>query len=178
MGNHAEALSKGNIWRFNLLILIVLGTHELPFTRLLKAVDDLIDSGVINDKVIVQGGHTPYQSKNMEINKFVSYEEMDRLYDDADLIITHGGTGSIISGIKKGKTLIAVARLHKYGEHNDDHQIELINEFVKLGYILEWQDGEALTTILDKAKTFKPQPFVSARTNIVNMIRDFIDKQV
>lgn len=155
----------------------MLGTHELPFPRLLKAVDDLIDNGNINDNVVVQSGHTPYQSDHMAIKKFVSYEEMDRLYDEADLIITHGGTGSIISGIKKGKPVIAAARLHKYGEHNDDHQIELVKEFVKLGYILEWEDGAALSQVIEKAKSFQPRPFVSSRTKILNLIRDFIDHQ-
>lgn len=160
------------------MILIVLGTHELPFTRLLEAVDDLVENGELDEKIVVQCGHTKYQTDNMIMKKFVSYEEMGRLYDQARLILTHGGTGSIITGLKKGKKVIAAARLKRYGEHNDDHQIELVKEFVKTGYILEWEDGQPLKEVLQKVDTFNPKPFVSSKDKILKLISNFIDNNV
>ena len=42
------------------MILITLGTQDKQFTRLLDMVQKEIDKGNINDKVIVQAGHTKY----------------------------------------------------------------------------------------------------------------------
>ena len=49
--------------------------------------------------------------------------------EKANIVITHGGTGAIIGAVKKGKKVIAVPRLAKYGEHVDDHQLQLIKKF-------------------------------------------------
>ena len=49
--------------------------------------------------------------------------------EKANIVITHGGTGAIIGAVKKGKKVIAVPRLAKYGEHVDDHQLQLIKQF-------------------------------------------------
>ncbi|RAK19906.1 UDP-N-acetylglucosamine transferase subunit ALG13 [Anoxybacillus vitaminiphilus] len=160
------------------MIFVVLGTHELPFTRLLREVEKQILNGNIQDEVIVQLGHTPYKSPYMKTIKFTSYENMERLYRDADLIITHGGTGSITTGVKMGKKMIAAPRLIKYGEHNDDHQLEIVHQFEKTGHILAWYDGDDLGEILKLAKDFKPVPFVSGKQEIISIIRNFINEHV
>lgn len=158
------------------MILVVLGTHELPFLRLLNEVEALKRSGDIQSDVFVQKGHTPFESQYMTVKDFVSYDEMDRLYDEAELIITHGGTGSIVTGLKKGKKVIAVARLEKYGEHNDDHQREIIQEFVNAHYLLEWDDNTPLIDVIHQAESFTPLPFVAGRDQILELLRNFIDR--
>ena len=118
------------------MILVMLGTQNNSFHRLLEEIDRLIDSGVINEKVIVQAGYTKYNSKNMRIFSLIPQEELEKYQDKADLIITHGGVGSIISSIKRKKKVIAVPRLHKYGEHVNDHQKQIVESFDKKGYII------------------------------------------
>jgi UDP-N-acetylglucosamine transferase subunit ALG13 len=157
------------------LIFVVLGTHELPFTRLLEAIDEQIELGNINEEVIVQVGHTRYRSDNMKFIKFTTYEEMERLYREARFIITHGGTGSITMGVKMGKKVIAVPRLLKYGEHNDDHQLEIVKQFYELGHILYWDEHLDLADVLKKVNDFQPRPFISSRTRIIKLIEDFIE---
>lgn len=157
------------------MILVLLGTHELPFTRLLNEIERLKREGIINDEVFVQNGNTKFQSELLTLKSFVSYDEMDQLVEQADLIITHAGTGSIISGLKKNKIIIAVPRLAKYNEHNDDHQLELAEVFEEQGHILVWKDGEKLEDVLKEAKGFKPKPFVSKKNQMLNILKDFID---
>ena len=157
------------------MIFVVLGTHELPFKRLLKEIDKQIQAGTIEDEVIVQVGHTSYKSTNMNMFTFTSYEEMEQLYKKADLIITHGGTGSITTGVKFGKKMIAAPRLIKYGEHNDNHQLEIVNQFKQAGHILAWNDGQNLKEMLEESKSFVPVPFISGKKEILSIIRDFID---
>ncbi|MFC0525298.1 PssE/Cps14G family polysaccharide biosynthesis glycosyltransferase [Pontibacillus salicampi] len=158
------------------MIFVILGTHELPFTRLLDEVERLKQSGEITDEVIVQNGNTAYQTDVMTLKPFVSYDEMDQLFEDARLIITHAGTGSVTTGLKKGKKVIAAARLHKYGEHNDDHQLELVDVFLEQGYIVSWDDGEDLGEVMKEAETFEPKPFQSGKQQMFNLIEDFIEK--
>ena len=99
------------------MILVTLGTQDKPFNRLLDAVQKEIDKGNIKDRVVVQAGCTKYESKDMEVFDLIPMDEFDRLLDECDLLITHGGVGTIIGGLKRGKKVIAVPRRAKYGEH-------------------------------------------------------------
>ncbi|WP_404404966.1 PssE/Cps14G family polysaccharide biosynthesis glycosyltransferase [Jeotgalibacillus malaysiensis] len=158
------------------MIFVVLGTHELPFKRLLEQIEQQIKGGHIDEEVIVQSGHTSFKTKNMKLVPFMSYKEMEEMYDQASLIITHGGTGSITTGIKVGKKMIAVPRLKKYGEHNDDHQLEIVEQFFNSGHILQWNESQEFAEVLTAAKTFTPEPFQSGRVKILSILEDFIDQ--
>ncbi|KAA9015478.1 PssE/Cps14G family polysaccharide biosynthesis glycosyltransferase [Niallia endozanthoxylica] len=157
------------------MIFVVLGTFELPFDRLLKEVDKQISAGNIKEEVLVQAGHTKYRSNQMEFIDFTTYEHMAELYRESNLIITHGGTGSITMGMKMGKKMIAVPRLVKYGEHNDNHQIEIVRQFHQTGHILSWDDNTDMSVVLKEVETFKPAPFKSGNKEILNILRNFID---
>ncbi len=156
------------------MILVVLGTQDKQFTRLLEAVDREIEKGVIKDRVVVQAGQTKYESKNMEIFDLVPAPEFNKLMDEADLIITHGGAGTILTGIKKGKKIIAAARLAQYKEHHNDHQKQIIGEFASRGYIMELRDFNKLGTMIQKMKNFKPKKFESNTQNMIKLIDDYI----
>lgn len=158
------------------MIFVTLGTQDKSFERLLKAIDKEISKGNIKDRVVVQGGFTKYESKNMEVFDLIPIDEFDKLMDEADLVITHGGAGSILSAVKKGKTVIAAARLKKYEEHTNDHQLELVSEFAKQGYILELNDFSLLSEVLEKAKSFKPKKYKSNTNNMINLINNYIKK--
>lgn len=175
MGINVESLSKGCIWRDPILIFVVLGTHELPFTRIIKEVEKLKKEGFIKDKVIVQNGHTKYKSDVMELKPFINFNDMDKLYEEAKLIITHAGTGSVITPLKKGKKVIVAPRLSKFGEHNDDHQLELVEAFEKSGHILAWYENDSLKDILKKVESFHPKPFESKKELMLKTLQEFID---
>lgn len=156
------------------MILVILGTQDKQFPRLLEAVDKCIDDGIIKDRVVVQAGQTKYESKNMEIFDLVPAPEFAKLMDEADLVITHGGAGSILTAIKKGKKIIAAARLAKYKEHHNDHQKQIIGEFASRGYILELEDFDELGDMIKKIKKFKPKKFESNTKNMIKLIDDYI----
>lgn len=157
------------------MIFVTLGTNDESFERLLKAIDKEIEKKTIKERVIVQAGCTKYESKNMEIFDLIPRDEFDKLISECDLLITHGGVGSILTGITKGKKVIAVPRLSKYKEHGNDHQLQIVENFSKKKYILAVKDMNKLGKIIEKSKTFKPQKFVSNTNNIINMIEDYID---
>ena len=113
------------------MILVLLGTQNNSFTRLLEAVQENIDKKIINDEVVVQAGFTKFESKDMKIFKLIDKKKLSKLQDKADLIITHGGVGSIISSLEKGKKVIVVPRLKKYNEHVNNHQVDFAEQIEK-----------------------------------------------
>ena len=49
------------------MILVTLGTQDKNFVRLLEKIDQLINNGLIKDKVIVQAGFTKYNSATISL---------------------------------------------------------------------------------------------------------------
>lgn len=155
------------------MILVTLGTQTQKFYRLL----DAIENSSIDDEIIVQaGGSHTYKSKKMKLFKFINYDEMAKLIDDADYIITHGGTGSIIMPLQHNKKVIACARLEKYKEHINNHQTEIVSIFADLGYLLEYGENDNLDEIIKKVKSFKPKKYESNQENFIRLLKAEIDK--
>lgn len=133
------------------MILLSVGTQKQQFTRLFELVVNCNELN--NEKIISQSGYTKYENDRIESFDFISLEKMDEYIEMADLVICHGGVGTILSAIMKGKKVIAIPRLAKYGEHINDHQIEICEELEKEGYILYYKDGiDSLDELVKKAR--------------------------
>lgn len=158
------------------MILVTLGTQDKSFERLLRAIDEKLMDGSITDEVVVQAGLTKYESERMKIYDFVAYEEFDSLIKSCDILITHGGVGSIVTGLKNKKKVIAAARLREYGEHTNDHQLQIIDNFSKAGYIIELSDFSKLDEAVEKARSFEPNEYQSNRDNFVALIERLIEE--
>ncbi len=156
------------------MILVTLGTFPTEFKRPLIALEALCETGEINEKIIVQSGHTEMDSPYMEVRPFIPPDELTEICKKARLLITHAGTGSLIKGIKLNKKIIAIARLSKLGEMVDDHQVEILNEFVAAHYIMPWHENEQLKDVLTRLENFEPSPYVSNKQNII----DYLDKYI
>ena len=156
------------------MILVILGTQDKPFNRLLEAVDKKKKKKIIKDKVIVQAGTTKYDSENMEIFDLIPMNKFNSLVGKADLIITHGGVGSIIQGLKKGKKIIAVPRLKKYGEHTNDHQLQIVKEFSKQGYVIACLKINQLGDCIKKSENFQPKIYKSSNKKMLELIEEVI----
>lgn len=157
------------------MVLVTLGTQNNSFHRLLEEVQKCIDTKIINEDVIVQAGATKFQSNNMKIFKLVPVEEMNKYIEQASYIITHGGVGSIVTSLKMGKKVIAVPRLHQYGEHVNDHQLQIIETFDGQGFIMGVRNVDDLGEAIKKIPNFTPAKFVSNTQNIINIIDNFIE---
>lgn len=157
------------------MIFVSLGTNDKSFKRLLDKIDKEISLGNIKDKVVVQSGYTKYESENMDIIDLMSMDLFSKSINDCNILITHGGVGTILDGLKLGKKIIAFPRLSKYQEHVNDHQIEIINEFYECGYILTGEVDD-LVSLIDKCKDFNPKSYTSNNYRFNKLIRDYIDK--
>ena len=93
----------------------------------------------------------------------------------ADIVITHGGTGAIIGAVKKGKKVIAVPRLAKYGEHVDDHQLQLVKQFDDLNLICPCRDTSELAEAIETVKHTEYSEYESNTNTIVKSIENYIE---
>ena len=157
------------------MILVMLGTQNNSFERLLKELDRLKEKKIIKEKIIVQAGYTKYSSEDMEIFDFIDKDSLEKYQSQADIIITHGGVGSIISSLKKDKKVIAVPRLKEFDEHVNDHQKDIVESFSKNGYIIGIEDIKDLEDAYKKINKFKPNKYIPNNSKIIKIVEDFIE---
>ena len=157
------------------MIFITLGSQKFQFDRLLKAVDDLIEKGVITEEVFAQSGYSTYEPKHYAFKQFLDREEFSRYQEQSDIVITHGGTGAIIGAVKKGRKVIAVPRLARYGEHVDDHQLQLIAQFKEQNLICGLDDCGELEWALKYVAENVFQEYVSNTQTIIRSIESYLN---
>lgn len=157
------------------MILVMLGTQKNDFSRLLKEIEKCIEDGIIKEPVIVQAGSTKYKTDKMQIFDLIAREELDKKKQEARFIITHGGVGSIVGSLKMNKKVIAVPRLKQFGEHVNDHQKQIVENFAKQGYIKGVFDIKDLKQTIKEINNFTPKKFVSNTQSIINIVEKYID---
>lgn len=159
----------------DILIFVSLGTQDKSFERMLKIIEKEIKNGFIKEEVIVQAGYTEYKSKYMKIFDYVPKEEFEEYIKNCDLLITHGGVGSIFTGLKNNKKVLVMPRLSKYKEQHNDHQLEITDEFTKKGYILSFNDEKTFKQAYQESQKFNPTKYKSNTCNMIQLITDFIE---
>ncbi len=160
------------------MIFVTVGSRNYPFDRLFKKLDELYESGLLKDEMFAQVGTSTYTPKHYRYRDFVSPEEFSEMIEAADIVVTHGASGSIMKALNAGKKVIAVARLERYGEHINDHQIQNNEAFSSNGYVLaadpELDDlGDCFEKIYsgeDGLKRWENQN----PTAVIDLIDDFI----
>lgn len=120
----------------------------LPFDRLVSMVAELKARGDITEDVVIQCGAGGYRPQGVECSETLSFDRMQAVLRDADVVVCHGGTGSLITALRQGCRVIAVPRLFSKGEVYDDHQEEIVNAFVARGLILRADTIEELADAL------------------------------
>lgn len=154
------------------MIFITLGSQKFQFNRLLKEIDNSVKLKKINMTIYAQVGYSDYEPQNYSYKKFLDRNEFAKRMDEAEIVITHGGTGAIMGAIKKGKKVIAVPRLSKYNEHVDDHQLQIVKEFVKKKLIVSVENIEEISS---KISDIYETDFTLYESNTMNFITDIED---
>ena len=131
---------------------VTVGSQKFQFNRLLEEVDRLVEEKIKPDEVFAQIGYSTYEPRYYSYKKFLNKEEFLDLMFKSEIVITHGGTGSIINGVKQEKKVIGVPRTVEYGEHVDNHQFEIIEQFTNSNLIYGISDVKELEKSLDVVK--------------------------
>jgi UDP-N-acetylglucosamine transferase subunit ALG13 len=116
-------------------------------------------AAIINEIVVIQRGFTKYTPKHAIYFDFIGYDEIKVFNKKARLVVTHGGAGSIITALEHGAMVIAIPRLKKYSEHNNDHQLDIVNAMMQEGKIYTVYDIDDLYGMLsnvDRVRKLAP----------------------
>jgi len=127
------------------MIFVTLGTMHLDFARLVRKMDEI--AARTDERVVIQTGLAATLPTHAEHFAFKPREEISALIVESRLVVTHAGIGSVIDTLKAERPLIVVPRLRRFGEHNNDHQLDLAQAVETRGWgrrVLEIADLDAL----------------------------------
>lgn len=133
------------------MIFVTVGTHTQSFNRLLETMDKIAAKHKI--KAVAQIGHSSYEPKNMEWFRFK--ESIDIFYENSDVVVCHGGAGSITNALVRGKPVVAVPRYKRFDEHVNDHQTDLVKKLEKEGKITAVYEISNLESAIKSARSSK-----------------------
>lgn len=153
------------------MILVSVGTHNQPFDRLIRKMDELAPR--LGEQVCIQLGCSNYAPQNADYFDFVSGDLWLTLFKEARLIVCHGGATTLMNAVRLGKSAVVVPRRKDLKEHIYDRDGELAEALAKLGFVTVTYDVENLEDAIRKAQP--PQElFTSSRQGLVERMRVYI----
>ena len=161
----------------NVFVTTGTGTN-FNFIRLLNILVDFCEEGILDGNSLVVQCTDNFHTNKFKYFKFFSNSEFLFYMDQADLIISHAGTGSVISGLNLRKKLILFPRLKQYNEHTDNHQLDICELFEKNGFVLVAKSKIELKIAIKETSSFVPKTFKSNKNNfnlkLINLIKEWI----
>jgi UDP-N-acetylglucosamine transferase subunit ALG13 len=158
------------------MIFVTVGTDNHQFNRLLEEIDNLIKEGKIKEEVIAQVGYSTYEPKYYKYFRFAPFKKILELNRKARIVISHAGAGSIITALEHNKPLILVPRMKKFGEHTDNHQIQIAKEFRKRGKAIVVFDIKYLGAAIQKIARKKYKKTKRKQSKVTKIISDYISR--
>lgn len=157
------------------MIFLTIGTL-FGFDRLVRAVDEAIRDGALQESVFAQIGPGEYRPRHMEALEVLDKETFEARMAAATALISHAGMGSISLALKLRKPMLVLPRLHKYGEHVNDHQLHTARKFESLGCVLAAYDTPDLIFQYPKLNGFVPRIRVANREGVIRRLEAFLSE--
>lgn len=149
------------------MIFVTTGTQE-PFDRLLKLVQQVAPN--YTAKIIIQAKtDMTFPEENIELHEFLSPADFKTFFNQADLIVSHAGMGSIISALNASKPLLIIPRKLTLKEHRNDHQMATAKKIKELNYVHVAMDD---TEFLEKLNKLLVEPSLSPIFSIGSFASD------
>ena len=155
------------------MIFLTVGT-QFPFDRLVRAVDEACDKGLIDEEIFAQIGQTSYKPRNFGSTASLEKNLFDEHIKKATSVISHAGVGTITLALDNDKPLLVMPRLKKYGEVVNDHQVAIARKFEQLGHILAAYQEEQFPQKIIELKSFIPRKRHIQTEAIANRIAKFL----
>ncbi len=148
------------------MIFVTVGTHEQPFDRLVRFMDEMKGAGAIEEDVIIQIGYGTYEPKHCRWHTMLSSSQMQQYAEQARIVITHGGPSSFMVPLQLGKVPIVVPRQFSYGEHVNDHQLDFAREIsARYQNIIVIENVESLSDAIANYDTISNGMSASVKSN-------------
>ena len=156
------------------MLFLTIGTL-FGFDRLVKAVDEAVATGKIQDEVFAQIGPGEYKPTHMKYVDVLNKDDFERILASSDGMISHAGIGSINGAIKSGRPMVVLPRLKRYSEHVNDHQLDTAQKFESLGCVLVAYDTADLAARCEQLKTFRPAHRTANLNGLVGRLRQLME---
>lgn len=155
------------------MIFLTVGT-QFSFDRLIKAVDQVVETGRVTEEIYAQIGRSSYQPHNFEAASSLERHVFYKYICQASYIISHAGMGTITTALDNNKPLLVMPRQKKYGEVVNDHQIAIAKKFEEFGHILVVYQEEDLPEKIEELKSFVPIPRRNNAKSVIRRISKFL----
>lgn len=132
------------------MIFASLGTMDMPFDRMAKAVDEF--AATSEEEVVVQTGYTDYDYRHAKAFRFCTKEEMRQYISEASILILQGGWGAISEAMEMRKKIVVIPRYDKT-EHIHD-QFQLVRKLDSLGCVIGVFNEKDLPKAIKRVENF------------------------
>ena len=151
------------------MIFITVGTGK--FESLVKRIDELKEEGRIRQEVVIQIGNGEFLPKNCKYFRFAP--NLNQYYNKADIVISHGGPGTVFEILDLKKKLIAVPNIDRT---DPMHQVEYLREMAKTNSFLLCEDISKVGLFIEKIKKIKLKSYKRPNCEIHKVINEFMEK--
>jgi UDP-N-acetylglucosamine transferase subunit ALG13 len=161
------------------VIFVTVGNAKQRFRRILDAVDALTGNGFFgSEQVFIQTGHnTAFRPLHCDYKPFLPMNEFQQLLEKSDLIICHGGC-TVISVIRLGKVPVVIPRRKKYGEHVNDHQMQLVAVLASEELVVQAYEPEDLPQAITEARRRSGHPRPPSPSQMIVLIAKAIEELI
>ncbi len=157
------------------MVFVTVGSTHMDFSRLFRAVDDLVKEGGLKH-VVAQIGPSVYEPKYYEYHRFLTRAHMQSLMATADFVIAHGGAAILDECLSFRRKVIVAPRQSEYGECPDNHQYEIVEYLEKANRVLVVRDMTELKYRVAEIDCWEPvfSKTQNTRRRIVTAIRKYM----
>jgi UDP-N-acetylglucosamine transferase subunit ALG13 len=161
------------------MILVTVGNATQSFSRLLRAVETLVGARELEAEIVIiqAGNDRSFRASHCEQYDFLSPEAFADLITAAEVVICHGGAGTLHHVFQVGKTPVVMPRRKKYGEHLDD-QLELVKALAAENRIIPAYEPEDLPAAIREARRRNSQPRATEPLRAIGLVSDAITELI
>ncbi len=153
--------------------------------RLVRAFDEWAAKNAKGLRVLAQIGPGGFRPKNCESVDFLNPREYKKAFEQASLVVSHAGMGTIITAIQLKKRLVVMPRLASLGETRNEHQLATVRHFNRCPNICIADTENHLSAQIDSALFNQADQEVSSVqsaellesksvNSLTSFVRDFI----
>mgnify|MGYP006302048049 CR=1 FL=1 len=155
------------------MIYVTLGTMFLDFGRLVRAVDAI--AADTPEQVVVQLGMARTIPAHCGWFRFKPAEELLEWQRHARVIVAHAGIGAALDALRAGRPLVMVPRRKQYGEHMNDHQVDIAGAVARRGWGRMILDIDELAAVVAEPPP-APANYRPARAPLVAAVREMVQR--
>jgi UDP-N-acetylglucosamine transferase subunit ALG13 len=134
-----------------LRVVVAVGTHEQPFSRLLKIAEHCATAVGGVEWVVQSGAVRRELDWAVETQPYFAHSDLLARIDAADLVLSHASPGTVFDALAGASQPLVVPRRREYGEHVNDHQVRFARRLGDLGLAWTADDAYAAAAAIERA---------------------------